>query len=308
MRAWAPRANKATLLTRARLRSAIREHFADGPSAALEVEVPLCQGGPNRDHGVAVGQLAGLQRWLTTSPEHPLKRLVAAGYGPVWCFHPCLRLGELGQLHRPEFTMLEWYRPGWSMDLLIEECVGLIASLLGTSAEYRRIPWRRAMTAVLGNDPDALDVETLRARAQGPAGSSRDDLLDLIFATQVQPGLGYDGTAVVDQWPAAACAQARIVAGDGGQQVAARFEIFVRGVELANGYDECWDGAELRRRFDAHAAANGEPPSHDEAYLAALDHDPGQVSGVALGFDRIVLLATGLSDLGETQAFPWEIA
>ena len=305
--AWSPRATREVLLLRARMRDQIRAHFS---ANALEIDVPVCQGGPNRDHGVQVASIAQPQRWLTTSPEHPLKRLVAAGYGAVWSLSPCVRLGESGRLHRPEFTMLEWYRPGWSLAALQDECIQLLALLLDRKLSVQEISWSRAMAMVLGVSPCAVDDEALhRCAPELPADCSRSDCLDYIFATQVQPQLGKNCCTVVNQWPAAACAQAKVLPAADGNNYAARFELFIDGVELANAYDECWDAAEMRRRFSADAQHRAETnPQHDEAYLASLAHDPGPVCGVAMGFDRIILLAAGLSDIGDGMAFPWEIA
>lgn len=301
---WGPRAQRAVLERRAALRDGIRQHFQGN---ALEVEVPIVQGGPNRDGGVAVAAAAG--GWLTTSPEHPLKRLVAAGYGSVWCFHPCLRLGEAGRLHRPAFTMLEWYRPGWTLSALRDECVALISAALARPLPLSVMTWQQAMALVCGSAPDSLATADLaRLCPHAPADLSRSEMYDLIFSTLVQPRLGQEGITAVEQWPAAACAQARIDHHAEGKAVALRCELFVDGVELVNAYDECWDADELRRRFDQHAHDLGEAPDHDERYLASLAQDPGPVSGAALGFDRLVALACGLRDIGDTMAFPFEIA
>ncbi|TVR41093.1 MAG: elongation factor P lysine(34) lysyltransferase [Planctomycetota bacterium] len=301
---WAPRATPELLARRAALRQGIRAHFAGN---ALEVEVPILQGGPNRDHGVAVARSG--DHYLTTSPEHPLKRLVSAGYGSVWCFHPCLRPGESGRLHRPAFTMLEWYRPGWSLAALRDECVQLIAGALGRPLELQVLSWQQAMALVCGAPPDELSLAALAACCpDAPPDCSRAEFYDLIFASRVQPQLGHGGISAVEEWPASACAQARIAANAQGQPVALRCELFVDGVELVNAYDECWNADELRQRFSAHAEELGERAVHDERFLACLAHNPGPVSGAALGFDRLVALACGCNDIGDTMAFPWEIA
>ncbi|TVR14723.1 MAG: hypothetical protein EA401_03960 [Planctomycetota bacterium] len=304
---WRPAASLATLRQRAAMRQCIREHFADN---ALEVEVPVTQGGPNRDHGVDPARLAGLPRWLTTSPEHPLKRLVAAGYGAVWCLHPCLRLAEHGRLHRSEFTMLEWYRPGCALPELIAETVTILQVLLSDSRPTQTLSWHQAMALVV---PESLllegDAASLADYCPGaPADCDRSAILDLIFATQVQPRLGQEAITVVSPWPADACAQARIIQDSHGRPASARFEVFIDGVELANGYDECCDEEELRQRFDADARQRQQAAQHDERYLHALASGMPSCSGVAVGFDRLVLLACGLADVGDAMAFPWERA
>ena len=304
---WQPRASRETLVKRASLLRLIRQHFA---AHALEIDVPICQGGPNRDHGVDVSSLKGLDKWVITSPEHPLKRLVAAGYGAVWSLTPCVRIGESGRLHRPEFHMLEWYRPGLSLDELLAECLALLTKLLDRELVPEVLSWSEAMQRVLPTAPDQCSLADLRNVApELPASCGRDDCLDYIFGALVQPLLGQQGCTVVNRWPATACAQANIAVDEQGATYAARFELFVQGVELANAYDECWNADEIRQRFDQDAAERSSDINrHDEAYLSSLEQNPGQVSGVAMGFDRILMLACGLSDVGDTMAFPWEIA
>ena len=304
---WRPSASAQTLVLRASLRDAIRQHFAEN---ALEVEVPICQAGPNRDHSVEPAALPALKRWLVTSPEHPLKRLIAADYGAVWSLTPCVRLGESGRLHRPEFTMLEWYRPGWGLDQLLFECVELLRTLLQKPLPLAELSWAEAMQLILPHNPYEMATTDILAQCpELPADCGREECLEYIFGDKVQPLLGKDGITVVTRWPASACAQAKVETDQSGEAFAARFELFVDGIELANAYDECWDAAELRARFVQDAAERRElSPIHDQRFLTSLQQDPGQVSGVAMGFDRIVMLAADLSDIGDAMAFSWESA
>jgi len=283
----------------------------------MEVDVPLLQGGANLDHGIeplTVATASG-PRFLPTSPEHSLKRLVAAGYGDVWALCPSFRAGERGRLHAPEFRMLEWYRQGWDDRRLRGEVIELLGLLTGLGETHEVITWREAFRAHVGIDPETADETQLFAALGEQAavvrtahgGLDREAALDLMLTSRIEPALGCGHWTVLCDYPAKACAQAQVRQGREGEPVAARFEIYRNGIELANGYHECGDADELRRRFLAEK--NRRERSDlvlDERYLAALGAGLPPCAGVAVGFDRVVMLALALNELSEVLTFAWD--
>ena len=306
---WRPGATTRTLRRRADLVERTRAFFR--ARGVLEVDTPVLQGGANLDHGVvpfavATGQTGS---WLPTSPEHPLKRLLAAGSGDVWTLAPAFRRGELGQRHAPEFRMLEWYRCGWDDARLRDEVVALLGELTGLGVGLETIAWREAFRRHAGIDPRDADLDEVLAKLGGAADAVRDDraaALDLLLTSAVEPQLGRGRWTALTDYPAAAGAQARLRSGADGEQVAARFEIYRDGVELANGYHELTDAAELQARLGAELAGRSAGEAHDARFAAAMAAGLPDCAGVAVGFDRVVMLALGLPDVAATQAFPWE--
>lgn len=303
---WRPSATIDALHGRAALRSKLRSFMQR--HKILEVEVPLLQGGANLDRGVQPMALA--ERWLITSPEHPLKRLLAAGSGDVWTLCPCFRAGEQGLRHAPEFCMLEWYRLGFDDRQMAQHTVDLLNELCGP-APIEQLSWAEAMQRHGGLNGDA-PTETLSAALDADearaAGDDRLDLLDLIFATRIQPRLGQNCWTIISDWPPASASQARL-RGDGrGGVTAARFEIFREGLELANGYWELSDPDELARRLTAEQTERDSPPARDRRFEAAIVAGLPDCAGVAVGFDRVAMLALGLDRIDAVQAFGWEVA
>ncbi|MFW5846483.1 MAG: EF-P lysine aminoacylase EpmA, partial [Planctomycetota bacterium] len=278
----------------------------------LEVETPLLQQGPNRDHGITPVPvtLADGRRWLITSPEHHLKRLLAAGWPDCWTLATCLRDGECGRRHQPEFRLLEWYRLGYDEHCLATETCACIQALLGRDAPVQRISYREAFRAHCGIDPFQADLGALQ-RAAGPelctaAGDRRGDLLDLLLSQTVETSFDPDALTVLTDWPPEQAAQARCRNDAAGTPVAARFEIFHGGLELANGYHECNDAQELRRRFTADAGRRPtDDGDHDEHFLAALAHGLPACAGVAVGFDRLLMLLLERPDIASVRSFAW---
>ncbi len=313
---WRPSATLAVLRRRAELVERTRGFFR--ARAVLEVDTPVLQGGANLDHGVVAMRLdtdSG-PRWLPTSPEHPLKRLVCAGAGAVWTLAPAFRVGEQGRRHAPEFRMLEWYRPGWDDRQLAAEVVALLADLTGFGAASETIAWRQAFIVHAGIDPCQATTEELiaclgadAAVAQVAGGFDRGVALDLILTREVEPQLGRGRWTILTDYPAEACAQARLRQDAEGHPVAARFELYRDGIELANGYWELSDATELERRLQAERARRPEPrPELDRRFLDAIAAGLPDCAGVAVGFDRVVMLALGLEEIPLTQAFPWHQA
>ena len=317
---WRPTAPLDNLRRRAELLAAVRRFFAE--RGVLEVETPLLGAATATDLHLASlsTTLSGpppRRLWLQTSPELHMKRLLAAGSGPIWQLGKAFRDGESGRRHNPEFTMLEWYRPGWDHHQLMDEVEALLRTtlpeLVGEQAGAR-LTYREAFLRHAGIDPFEADAATLQRRAGelGVAASNaaadwpREEWLHLLLATVVEPQLGRGEVTFIHDFPAAEAALARVRAED--PPVAERFEAFVAGVELANGYHELADPAEQRRRFDHDLAARRErglpAVPADDRLLAALTQGLPDCAGVALGFDRLVMLALGADTIDDVLAFP----
>jgi lysyl-tRNA synthetase class 2 len=318
---WRPSATLEVLRRRAAMLARIRAYFAE--QGVVEVDTPLLSRAAVTDlHLESVpADVAGAGRmYLQTSPEYPMKRLLAAGLGD--CFQVChvFRDGERGTLHNPEFAMIEWYRLGFDLPRLMDDVEALLARAtagLRTFARAERITYRRAVLDHTGADPmTATERELLAALARHAvdvpvsAAHDRDALLDLLVSTAVGPRLGRGAPAFLYDYPASQAALARVRPGE--FPVAERFELYVDGVELANGFHELADPHEQRNRFEADLAGRarrGQPARPmDERFLASLDHGMPGCAGVALGFDRLVMTALSLGSIDEAMAFPIERA
>lgn len=314
--AWRPSGEVATLRQRAAMLARVRDHFRS--TGALEAETPLLSAAAVSDVHIesASARLCGLERHLHTSPEYAMKRLLAAGFGDCYQICRVFRDGERGRLHHPEFTLIEWYRVGFELEQLMREVERVVVTAIGPLRRLGPATWTSYQAAVVahaGVDPLSAPDAELRAAltrhgVDCPAGvDARDDLLDLIVATLVGPRLGHDGPCFVTAYPASQAALARLDPAD--PRVAQRFELYLDGVELANGFHELADADEQRRRFESdqrQRIARGLPvrPT-DEHLLAALAHGLPDCCGVALGFDRLVLCATGAGALNDVVAFPF---
>jgi len=314
---WRPSASMAVLQLRARLLNRTRAFFE--ARGALEVETPCLSAAANPDPHIesVTARVADGVRYLHTSPEFPMKRLLAAGSGDIWQLARVFRAGEAGRRHNPEFTLLEWYRVGWDHHRLMDEVENLLRAVLATPPEpARRLTYRDAFVQGAGIDPFAASVADFRtcARDHGidvtDLGNEPDAWRNLLLTHVVEPGLPSDTPVFIHDWPASQAALARIR--DGNPPVAERFELFWQGMELANGYHELTDPGEQRRRFAAEnrrRAESGLPIMPvDERLLAALDHGLPDCAGVALGFDRLAMIAAGVDDIREAMAFDWSRA
>lgn len=313
---WPPSASLEALRLRARLLAAIRGFFAE--RQVLEVETPaLASSGASDVHIASLDTRcrtgAGPQRYyLQTSPEFAMKRLLAAGSGSIFQICRAFRDGESGRLHNPEFTLLEWYRPGFDHHALIDELDQLMDRLLGPAPTTRRLTYGDAFRLHGGIDPFASSTEALLSAARraglhvaGDGLPDRDMLLDFLFSHTVQPRLG-NGRAYVYDYPASQAALARVRAAQ--PPVAERFELFLNNVEIANGYHELTDATEQRRRFAADGRAREalglEAMPMDHRLLAALAHGLPDCAGVAVGLDRLFMVAAGESSIDAVMAFP----
>jgi lysyl-tRNA synthetase class 2 len=287
----------------------------------LEVETPLLSADTVVDRhldpfAVQVRVEGERTYWLQTSPEFAMKRLLAAGAEAIYQVTKAFRQEELGPLHNPEFTIVEWYRSGDGLREGVDLLDELSQALLGRGPA-RRLTYREAFLEHAGIDPLVVPTSALReaaSRTGAPPDSlrdgDRDGWLDWIHVEQVQTHLGQDRPAIVYDYPASQAALAQVR--DDDPPVAERFELFVAGIELANGYHELIDAEVLRQRNGTNNAArvaDGKQslPEHSRL-LAAMDAGLPSATGVALGFDRLVMLAAGAERLDQVVAFPFDRA
>jgi len=318
---WRPSASHALLAARAALLARTREFFA--ARGVLEVDTPLLVNAPVSDvhiHCASV-QLAPTPGaapqpvpllFLHASPEYAMKRLLAAGSGDIYQVCHVVRGQESGRLHNPEFTLIEWYRLGFTLEALMDEVEALVRELLGRVSAQRaseRISYRDAFARELGLDPFTAPEAALAQAAQplGFAGAGdRDVWLELLMGSLVGPRLGRKALTFVHGYPATQAALARLDPLE--PRAARRFELYCQGIELANGFQELAAPNEQRARFERDNAQRRRlglpvfPP--DERLLAALGCGFPDCAGVALGFDRTLMLATGATHIDEVLAFP----
>ncbi|MGM3174387.1 elongation factor P--(R)-beta-lysine ligase [Dickeya lacustris] len=314
---WQPSASVANLLKRASIMRNIRRFFSD--RGLLEVETPSMSQAtvtdihlfPFQTQFVGPGAAQGMTLYLMTSPEYHMKRLLAAGSGPIFQLCRSFRNEESGRYHNPEFTMLEWYRPHYDMYRLMNEVDDLLQQVLECDGA-EMLSYQQAFQRHLAVDPLSVDKAQLREVAEkigvGEVASreeDRDTLLQLLFAFGVEPHIGRDKPTFVYHFPATQASLAEISTED--HRVAERFEVYFKGVELANGFCELTDSKEQRQRFDQDnrkRAARGLPVQPiDENLLTALDSGIPPCSGVAVGVDRLMMLALKADSIGEVIAF-----
>ena len=325
---WRPQAELSTLRLRAELLAKIRAFFA--ARGVLEVETPILSAAAIPDPHLASfstrysgpGPLDGQTLYLRTSPEFSMKRLLAAGSGCIYQIAPVFRLGEAGRRHNPEFTLLEWYRLGFDHHRLMAEVAELVIQLLADrlplATEVECSSYRTLFHRYMQIDPHRASVAELTACATAhgvsiPPGMPVDDpdpWLDLLLTHCIEPQLGQGHLTFVYDYPASQAALARLRPDD--PPVGERFELYLNGIELANGFHELGEAAEQRSRFErenAERQALGLPVMPlDENLLAALASGLPDCAGVALGFDRLVMLAAGVDSLATVLAFPLERA
>jgi len=318
---WRPSATLEALQQRAELLTRLRRYFAG--QGVLEVETSLLSAAGNPDPHIpsfttAPGPDGEVSRYLNTSPEFAMKRLLAAGTGPIYQGCKAFRRGEQGKHHNPEFTLLEWYRPGFDHLRLMDEVETLVRELaegfrdLGST---ERLSYRACFLQHLHIEPLTASVSALKSCAEaqlgavsGRADDDRDGGLDLLLSLCIQPHLGKDKLTFIYDYPASQAALARIRADE--PPVAERFELFIDGIELANGFHELQDAQEQHARFEAdlarRQAENLEPVALDERFIKALEIGLPACAGVALGLDRLQLVLTGCEQISEVLAFSYE--
>ncbi|EQD34342.1 Lysyl-tRNA synthetase-related protein [mine drainage metagenome] len=309
---WRPCAAPEILRLRAALKSRARAFLSE--RGILEVDTPRITASAVTDPQIRcfAGVGSRTRFWLIPSPEFHLKRLLAAGLGDLYSFGPVFRDEEWGPLHEPEFTLLEYYRVGMDGETLAREVAGLLTCLIGPVGPVEPISFAELFERELGIDPITAPVQALwdRVDRDHRGGLPCDDrglLWDFFLGHVLYPKLGWGDIAVIHDFPAEQAALARLRSDN--HAVSERFEIVIRGLELANGYHELADPVEQARRFQDDRSMRrrlGRPDVEPDArYLAALEEGLPDCSGVAIGFDRIVLLASGVKSLAQVVAFPF---
>ncbi|MEN8166658.1 MAG: EF-P lysine aminoacylase EpmA [Pseudomonadota bacterium] len=321
---WRPSASLDILRARAELLARMRAFFRQ--AGVMEVETPACshfgvtdpaiESFTTRYTGPAAAK--GERLYLHSSPEFPMKRLLAAGSGPIYQVCKVFRGGELGTRHNPEFTLLEWYRPGFDHLDLMAEVAELVNGLQPEQLAVERLTYAEAFQRYLAIDPHAASLDELRycaidngiAGAEGLALEHVDGWLDLLLSHIIEPRLGKGRMTFLHDYPATQAALSRVRAGD--PPVAERFELYLNGMEIANGFHELTNAAEQRKRF---AQDNRERVSQglavvpmDTHLLSALQAGLPDSAGVALGIDRLLMYLTRKKAIREVLAFPYGIA
>ena len=305
--------NLTALCERARLYQQVRVFFAE--RQVLEVETPALSQAGNTDPFIdsfTVNTTVGL-RYLHTSPEYPMKRLLVAGSGDIYQICKVWRRDEAGSRHNPEFTMLEWYRVGFSYQQLMQETADLLHRLMPQLDQAPRfITYRQAFLETVQLDPHAAEVSELQACAwaqgiQFTGELDKQGWCDLLLSHCVEANFPKNQLTFLYHYPALQSALARVVE-ENGVWVAQRFEVYLGALELGNGYQEQTDAARNRAILtqDAHTRGDGIPV--DEYFLQALDQGMPESAGIAIGLDRVLMCRMQVDDIKQVIAFPWELA
>ncbi len=313
---WKPTATIDTLKQRAQLLQTIRTFFAK--RNVLEVETPnLSQAAATDIHLHSFqtqfkgpGFAKGLALYLMTSPEFHMKRLLAAGSGAIYQISKAFRNEEAGRFHNPEFTMLEWYRPGFDHHLLMDEVESLLVSLLA-SEKPTRMTYQEAFEYYLSLCPLSASLADLKAKAKmlglfdiADNETDKDTLLQLLFSVGIEPLIGQEAPCFIYHFPASQAALAKVC---DDKRVAARFEVYFKGIELANGFYELDDAKEQLTRFEIdnqkRLTMQLEPQPIDMNLINALENGLPDCAGVALGIDRLIMLALNKDHIDEVMAF-----
>ena len=321
---WQPTATLEALLRRSEIVWQLRQFFHSRGFA--EVHTPIISHDTVVDLNIEPVRIPGRSLdcqgagdedlFLQTSPEFAMKRLLAAGMQSIYSIGPVFRAGERGTNHNPEFTMVEWYHVGDDLAAGVALVDELVRAVLA-SPPAKVITYQQAFMTYAAVDPLAATVQELSklatTRDLGVAADwsdDRDTWLDLLFSECVQPQLGLDKPTIVTHYPASQSALAKIAASD--PRTAERFELFVRGVELANGYHELLDPAELMARnqqIEVKRRELGRPPLPvNSRLIRAMQSGIPACSGCALGLDRLMMVATNAKAIDEVLAFPIERA
>ena len=309
---WEPEASLDVLRLRANLLARIRSVFE--ARGVLEVETPILGHRSVTDPYIESFRSGDL--YLQTSPEFAMKRLLAAGSGPIFQISKAFRAGESGSRHNPEFTMIEWYRPGYDHHALMDELDLLLQEILESETAEREA-YGALFQRHVGLDPHIADRDALErvatAAGEAPSAASElevDDWLNLLMARVIEPRLGRERPFFVYDYPVCLKALARLRAET--PPVAERFELYYRGMELANGYHELTDAREQRARFaddrKRREVLDLAAVDEDERLVDALEAGLPQSAGVALGFDRLVMIAAGATSIRDVLSFPFEIS
>lgn len=315
-----PTCTRENWIKRQTLMNKVRQFFVSRD--ALEVETPTLSNAGGTDPQLdyfQVGVEGEPPRFMMTSPEFHMKRLLAAGFGDIFQITKSFRKDEFGSHHNNEFSMVEWYRVGWPQEKLMDEVEGLVSEILGKPIHARRTRWVDAFRNYAGVDPFCEDLNCFAdacAKRNIPtpdvSSMSREDWWDYLMVFIIEPALASNGPEFILDYPPSQAALAQTYKDNDGFIWAKRFELFVDQVELCNGYTELTDAAEQRRRFAADLEIRktmGKPlPPIDEHFLAGLESGMPACSGVALGLDRLFMLAMNQPEIGDVILFPSPIA
>ena len=311
---WRPTASPAHLKARAGLLQDIRQFFAR--LGVMEVETPLLSQAGNTDPEIdSMKTVSGA--YMRTSPEFALKRLLASGSGDIYELGRVFRAGESGRSHTPEFTMLEWYRNGFSYQQLMDEVAALVKHCgRGKFDQWpiEKLSYRDLFLHYLDIDPFSTDTSELSAAANrhgiDDIELGRKQWLDLLISIVIQPTLPGNCLTFISDFPADQAALARVR--NTIPPVAERFELYLGRTELANGYQELTDAVEQQRRFDAENTLREQRGQTkyevDHHLIKALEHGLPACAGVALGVDRLLMAVCGAETISEVIAFPFSRA
>lgn len=313
---YAPSMSLEMAHKRAQMLTQIRQFFAE--RQVLEVQTPLMSQAGNTDVFVpSISTNVTVQdkpqtHYLHTSPEFAMKRMLASWKVAIYQICPVFRDNEVGSRHNSEFTMLEWYRPGFDLEALAAELSDLLATVYRQPQNLKHYSYSQAFVDYVGIHPLTASLETIKATAEENAlggldlGEDRQGWLDVLFSHLVEPNLGYQSPTLITDYPPATAALAKVETDEQGNEVAKRFEMYINGIEIANAYDELADGAALQARFEAdneERAHRGLPIMPiDERLVAACDYLPA-CSGIALGIDRLLMVVTGAKSIDEVIGF-----
>jgi lysyl-tRNA synthetase class 2 len=316
MMTYQPTATLESARERATMYATIRQFFAE--REVLEVQTPVMSQAGNTDiflqsvsTNVTVNDKPRTY-YLHTSPEFAMKRLLAAWQVPMYQICPVFRDNEIGRRHNVEFTMLEWYRPGFSLDELARELNDLVSVVMGYTVIFDHYRYVDAFLDFVKIHPFTASCDTLQAIARDNGifvdmGDDHQGWLDVLFSQLVEPNLGKDLPTLLYDYPVATASLAKTTTDKDGNLVARRFELYMNGLEIANAYDELADGQALRVRFEQDNLARkqrGLPVMPiDDNLLAACDALP-PCSGIAVGLDRLLMVKVGAETLEQVIAFP----
>lgn len=307
---WQPSATIETLRKRAQLLKELRSFFYT--RGVMEVDVPVLGRTTVTDpHLEPLEVLLDPAAYLQTSPEFFMKRLLAAGMGSIFYLGKAFRAEEEGRRHRAEFTMLEWYRTEFDDTRLIAEVIELFR-MLSPRLEVEVVPYHQLFETRVGIDPHLATAHELAAIARNNLDINWQDnnvstWLDLLFSHLVEPSIAPDTLTVVTNYPASQCALAKVGVDELGQRVAKRFEVYWKGLELANGYCELTDAEEQKRRFsndnETRRGSGKKSVTVDAMFLEALEHGLPECAGVALGVDRLLMCLLNKTDIKDVLYF-----
>ncbi len=316
--AFAPTCTRETWVKRQSLMTKVRDFFVR--RNALEVETPVLSAYGGTDPQLDYFEIEDPKRFMMTSPEFHMKRLLAAKFGDIFQITKSFRKDEFGGHHNNEFSMVEWYRVGMPQDKLMDEVEDLVSEIIGTKLNARRTRWIDAFKNYAGVNPfceklsdfaDACRTREIPVPEKSET-LTREDWWDYLMVFLVEPALASNGPEFILDYPPSQAALAQTYVDADGYTWARRFELFVNQVELCNGYTELTDAVEQRRRFNAdldiRRAMNKPLPPLDERFLAALESGMPACSGVALGLDRLFMLALGKEEIKDVILFPSPIA